>query len=360
MNGKDLQFIMFYLEKTRFLTGSNIDGIRKIFSKLLKKEPLERVERFLTMQMCEVLKGYMPFDDFEKEDMIELGISSAIERTLPYLNQVTAENDIEKYHEDANDLQYIIFYLRKIGFLTAGNIDEIRSIFSKTIKKEPLQEEERLLMMQICAALKNYLPCDNLQIKNVMEFGISNAIERSLPYLSQVSSKYDISEYHKVNAASSILATSLALNPTETIKTRPGDKYVRICTYHQEKTASMYLYDRDNNNVACCYGCGMVKWIFEYLAMHLDISEDSALEILAKASGIEITSNFGTSDIEDEMVERIQGVLGSDYYLGLKEASKAKTEASDTFVPNIKDYSTTSTVDAPYTYVKKPKSHSIY
>jgi DNA primase len=96
---------------------------------------------------------------------------------------------------------------------------------------------------------------------------------------------------------------------------KSGTSFKGLCPFHQEKTASFYVFPASHTFV--CFGCGKKGSAFDWLMEreHLDFGE--ALRSLAQLAGVELREHRAAG--QDEAIARLFGLLAAaqTYYHGL-------------------------------------------
>jgi hypothetical protein len=160
-------------------------------------------------------------------------------------------------------------------------------------------------------------------------FKINGLIKELLSDLSKKGymHKYSEDDVYYVIDNSSILAVDMAFHPETKYKAKPDYKFYRLCSFYDENTPSLVLYDCHPSSFKC-YGCGYSGNIINYINANIDINFTGAIETLAMAFSIELPERKKTN-IDKELVEKILRVLKSDYYNELLNISREKSKENN-------------------------------
>lgn len=180
--------------------------------------------------------------------------------------------------------------------------DKIRQL-KKELSNHDIDEEKYTLIYYAIEALQSFI--ETLRHKGFF----------------RIYAEHDIED---VKEKSSMLALALLDNP-EVIKTLPRNRYMRLCSIHNEKTPSLMIYETTGSYF--CHGCHASGNVITYLMKQYNIDFITALETLAKAFSVELPKRDKTKE-NLFLIHKIDSIYKSNRYLELCAASKEKNRGS--------------------------------
>ena len=124
--------------------------------------------------------------------------------------------------------------------------------------------------------------------------------------------KYRPSKIEEIIWSSSIIPIVLLTGAIEEeiIKLDPKG-FKKLCTFHNEKTASLQIYKATNS--FHCFGCNTGGNIHHYLMKSYNLDFISVIETLAKVFNVELPKRKNLR-IEDNLAKQIETVMRSSFY----------------------------------------------